>query len=82
MARALKIEVGAILIWRYGASLENKMAEVHETGTTRTKLSHACEEAEGYHVYGNSWTPNVGDLPYCINEQESGNPNYAYQERR
>ena len=29
----------------------------------------------GYHVYGDSWTPNVGDLLDC---QESGNPNDAY----
>ena len=41
------------------------MVEVHEV--------ESC--VRGYHVYGDSWTPNVGDLLCC--EQESGNPNDA-----
>ena len=42
------------------------MAEVHEVES----------RVQGYHVYGDSWTPNVGDLLYC--EQESGNLNDVY----
>ena len=42
------------------------MAEVHEV--------ESC--VRGFHVYGDIWTPNVGDLLDC--EQESGNLNDAY----
>ena len=42
------------------------MAEVHEV--------ESC--VRGYHIYGDSWTPNVGDLLYC--ERESGNLNDVY----
>ena len=30
----------------------------------------------GYHIYGDIWSPNVGDILNC--EQESGNPNDLY----
>ena len=63
MAISCKIENGAILIWQLGAaSLENKMVDVHEV--------ESCMQR--YHIYGDNWTPNVGDLLYC--EQKSGNP--------
>ena len=42
------------------------MAEVHEV--------ESC--VQGFHVYGNVWTPKVGDL--IDYEQESGNLNVAY----
>ena len=42
------------------------MAEVHKV--------ESC--VRGFHVYGDIWTPNVGDLLDC--EQESGNLNDAY----
>ena len=42
------------------------MAEVHEV--------ESC--VRGYHIYGDSWTPNVDDLLYC--ERESGNLNDVY----
>ena len=31
---------------------------------------------QGYHIYGDVWTPNVGDLLNC--DRESGNPNDLY----